>query len=413
MSYQDTSHGTARPRHGPGGARNRDLRTSSTPLAFNRAIGDLAEKSHSPSVTRRLRAVKRRAARRSGIERAGATAPSTPMWTSRSGWLDAIRAWSESPEFQQVCASSHVSITTATTLSVAQAWASFADHATGRNAAVTRARVAEVAGCDPRTVTRAWKVLGAGGFAVEAARGHGSRITARCGNRASVWHLVSRKMDSEPVDVVHLPPSRRDRRLTPVRSNSPKARASARPNKTRPAPDKRRPGRATPRPLALQRLTAQLVDKTIGLDHPGRDHIGALCDAIAGAGINPAAWTAEQLISALNADMREHGWSWPNEIQRPAAFLAARLRRLPPGLRLRAPQDPHATRRDTRRLPPLQPASLVTASPDGTSAHPHATAAGTTVNDCCAVCGSPGAIRRPYLPQHRAEICDECWTCDS
>jgi hypothetical protein len=35
-------------------------------------------------------------------------------------------------------------------------------------------------------------------------------------------------------------------------------------------------------------------------------------------------------LAALNADMRETGWSWPNRIERPGPFLAARLRRLPP-----------------------------------------------------------------------------------
>src|SRR3546814_5415880 len=60
-----------------------------------------------------------------------------------------------------------------TTLFRSRLWAKFADHETGRNAAVTRARIAEKLGCAIKTVQRAWQVLGAAGFAVEAARGHG------------------------------------------------------------------------------------------------------------------------------------------------------------------------------------------------------------------------------------------------
>jgi hypothetical protein len=48
------------------------------------------------------------------------------------------------------------------------------------------------------------------------------------------------------------------------------------------------------------------------------------------SGLDLTAWTAPQILAALNADMHETGWSWPNRIERPGAFLASRLRRLPP-----------------------------------------------------------------------------------
>jgi len=72
-------------------------------------------------------------------------------------------------------------------------------------------------------------------------------------------------------------------------------------------------------------LAADLVTRTHGLD---RGHIGAVCDAITAAGINPETWTARAITDALNADMRARGWSWPDHVERPGAFLAHRLRRL-------------------------------------------------------------------------------------
>jgi len=53
-----------------------------------------------------------------------------------------------------------------------------------------------------------------------------------------------------------------------------------------------------------------------------------VCDAITAAGIDPAAWSARAIVDALNADMRARGWSWPDRVERPGAFLAHRLRRL-------------------------------------------------------------------------------------
>lgn len=80
-----------------------------------------------------------------------------------------------------------------------------------------------------------------------------------------------------------------------------------------------------PRPLAIQRLAAALVAGTHGLD---RAHIGTICDALTAAGIDPTVWTARAITDTLNADMRARGWTWPDHIANPGAFLSSRLRRL-------------------------------------------------------------------------------------
>ncbi|GAT06508.1 replication protein, repA [Mycobacteroides abscessus subsp. massiliense] len=254
------------------------------------------------------------------------------MWTSRASWLDGLGRWAHSPAFRQVCADARVSITTATLLAIATVMAEHADHATGRHVAVTRATIADKVGCDVRTVTAAWRLLRASQWAVEAQRGHGSTNTPSVGRRPSVYHLVPRR-EARPaqcpaVHDFHLPPSGGVGCSSPVGSYSPSVRASAHANtictdttKSRPAPR----WRATARPLAIQKLAAGLVATTHGLDCA---HIGGICDALIAAGIDPAVWTARAVNDALNADMRTRGWTWPDRIANPGAFLSSRLRRL-------------------------------------------------------------------------------------
>lgn len=252
------------------------------------------------------------------------------MWTSRQGWLDALRAWCARPEFDAARVEARVSITAATLLAIAEAMAQYADHATGRHVAVTRATVAAAIGCSPDTVTVAWRLLRIAGWAVEAQRGHGSPTTPTIGRRPSVYHLVPRRdTTNTAVEIPDLPPSRRDGRECLVSNNSPNARV-ARDKGSTSIKNNRRGGRI--RPLAVQRLADELVGNTYGrrgLCHGlHRGHIGAICDAITAAGIDPQVWSARAITVALETDMRQHGWSWPDRIERPGAFLASRLRRL-------------------------------------------------------------------------------------
>jgi hypothetical protein len=159
---------------------------------------------------------------------------------------------------------------------------------------------------------------------VEIRRGTGSAMTPQCRRRPSVWHLISRAQPVDKARVCDLPPSLCDRRLTHVGKKSPSVRTRP-PSKNSSKPGSQR--RHAPRPLKLQQLAAAVVSGSIGLDavHPGH-----VCDALTRSGLDLTAWTAPQILAALNADMHETGWSWPNRIERPGAFLASRLRRLPP-----------------------------------------------------------------------------------
>ena len=248
------------------------------------------------------------------------------MWTSRESWLTALRCWAAdeavfAAERQRV----GVAITAPTLCAVAEVMAAHADHGTGRHVAITRATIAERVGCDVRTVTAAWRLLRNTGWAVEAQRGHGSPGTPAVGRRPSVYHLTPRRASSPARSAVqhfHLPPSGGVKSLSPVGSNSPSTHTCR--QKFTPT-HKRRRLRAEPRPLALQRLAAELVANSHGL---GRVHVGAICDALAAAGVDPGEWTARALIQALNTDMVRRGWNWPDQINNPAGFLLSRVRLL-------------------------------------------------------------------------------------
>jgi len=278
--------------------------------------------------TRRRRA-EYAARRRESIQLAGDKAgAAVPAWLSRPAWIGGVRDWALSPNFATVCLSVRVSMTAATLVLIAVAWAESANHGDGRNAALTQHEIARRVRCSPRTVRRAWRVLEAGGWAVEIMRGHGSCTRAGVGNRASVWHLVSRRIDQSetavPGDNVHLPPKAGVCLLPHVGINSPSAQGAPESNSVN-EEHPQRALRATPRPLPVQRLAAELALTLGGL---GRAHIGAICDAITGAGIDPGVWSASAITAALNADMRQRGWYWPDRVEKPGAFLAARLGRL-------------------------------------------------------------------------------------
>lgn len=265
------------------------------------------------------------------IEQRGATPASTPMWTSRDAWLRGLRQWVHSDALREATTRLNVSITSATLIAIAAKMADFADHRTGRNMAATRATIAAAAGCSPRTVTTAWTVLRETHWAVEAVRGHGSGHTSARGCRPSVWHLTPHR---DAVEFCHLPTTRRVGGNTPASNSSPTARCRAPGNNSPSSAPGRRRYRGAPRPLSIQRLAAELVTAS----QPGQDplcrglsrgHIGAICDALTTAGIDPARWSARDIKNALDADMRARGWSWPDRIHRPGAFLSSRLRQLP------------------------------------------------------------------------------------
>jgi hypothetical protein len=286
-----------------------------------------------------------------------------PVWVSRAGWLTELERWLDTDEGSAARGRAH--LRPALLLRVAEVLAAHADHGSGRHCAVTNAAVAAAAGCSPRTVTTVRRLLAEAGLAIEIRRGTGSTNAPMDLRRPSVWHLVSRK---EPVDnrgVCDLPPSRRDRRVTHVSKNSPRARRRAPQSKSPSQQPPKRARRYAPRPLRVQKLADELVGNQYGrrglCSGLSRGHIGHICDALTRSGLDLDAWTAQQITSALNADMRERGWSWPNQINNPGAFLVSRLRRLPQRpapRRVESTSTPTSRAADTDPVP--MPASAAT-----------------------------------------------------
>lgn len=280
--------------------------------------------AHAPCVQR----AQVRADRRDWVLRTGHVPARMPVWTSQNAWLDALRTWAHTGALGAVCTAHRVSMTAPTLLAVAAVMAEHADHATGRNVAVTRTVIAHRIGCDPRTVTTAWRILRGGGWALEVHRGHGSPATPSVGRRPSIYHLICPRRPVSPVvEFFYLPPTGGPGRATAVGLYSPSARTRA--PKTRFSLNKQRRCRARPRPqprpLAIQRLAAGLVARCYGLD---QIHIGVICDALTANDIDPAVWSARTICDRLNADMKHTGQRWPDHIHHPAAFLAHRLRRI-------------------------------------------------------------------------------------
>jgi hypothetical protein len=243
------------------------------------------------------------------------------MWTSRAGWLDELANWLDTGQGRAACTRVHVRSTLV--LLVATVLADHADHASGRHCAVTNRAAAALAGCGERTVTTVRGLLAEAQLATEVRRGTGSAAAPSVGNRPSIWHLMSRPQPVDNPAVCDLPPSRRDRRLTHVRKNSPSG-CTQPPRRSSPKAPWRR--RSAPRPLHTQKLAADVIARSIGLDTTPP---GNICDALTRSGLDLDGWTAPQIIAALNADMQSTSWSWPDLIARPGAFLATRLRRLP------------------------------------------------------------------------------------
>ncbi len=95
----------------------------------------------------------------------------------------------------------------------------------------------------------------------------------------------------------------------------------------------------TPRPLALQRAAAQLIDRVpalrtiVGIDDATgrrRGHIGSVCDLLIDAGIDTDRWTGIDIAHTLNHDGTTRGWTWPTTetMTSPLQLVAYRLSRL-------------------------------------------------------------------------------------
>jgi len=216
-----------------------------------------------------------------------------------------------------------------TLLRVARAdWLS-ADAHNGRGVATAHETVALALGMSAKTVQRARGLMEALGFAVTIVEGRylttAEREAARAAHGGTQIRAASLRALTLPkpaaVEDVQLPRRGEALKTSLVKENSP-TRASARTTAAPRPPARRKRVRPTsepaPRSIALQRFAARLVDgerRDVSerrmpwlLDgrHGHRQHIGALCDVLAGAGVDPTRWTPNELVRTIDKWHQDH-----------------------------------------------------------------------------------------------------------
>ena len=277
-----------------------------------------------------------RSRRRAWIVTAGQVPATVPMWNSRTAWRTGLEVWRH--VYPEVLRRYHLSVRMLRI--VAPLLAEYADSATGRNCAVSNQQIALRAGCSTRTVSTVRAVLAVSGFGLEARRGTGSPDTPFHARRVSVWHLISRRPTAAETHFFHLPPRRDLAPTVPLGSSSPSEAHTASLELRNQRKRRRAPAAHPPRALHTQRLAGWLASTAIGLGaRDGRHVVGQLCAALDSSHLELDAWTGPQLVKALDADMAARKISWPDRIDQPRAFLAARLHHLP----ARPPEDPRPT----------------------------------------------------------------------
>jgi AraC-like DNA-binding protein len=227
---------------------------------------------------------------------------------------------------------------------IARFLADAADHRTGRNARPTIDSLAELAGCSERTVQRALKLLEALGVVVRVSEGRS--ILSRS-ERLQAWRNGSshRRIAAEfalivPLAlarVVHRAGPRPVERVTPPGYSegelvkSPDLRFFGQPKdrrRSRASPgahSKRRPPGVTPAGLRASRLATGVQQRIGWLSAVSPRRLTAL-HRFAAQG-----WTPRDVHRALDEVLRARGWSVPDKIEQPAAYLAALLRGVDPG----------------------------------------------------------------------------------
>lgn len=273
-----------------------------------------------------------------------------PAWHSQRQWLAALGSALISPAGVQATRTTRIEASTV--LLVARAEAVAADRLTGRQVATAHETVARACGVSRATVRRARAVLIALAFehvVLEgryltreertAARAHHGGTQLRCasvralslparwsGAEASTPPPVSVLPEGGAVDHEHLPRSGSATKNLTSRRGLPstrKARAGAatRQSRTR----TRQTGGNRPPSLELQKLAGRLVQRLPWID---QGHIGAVCTALASAGITGEDWTAQDVLDLLERRNRAAGLFSlaPSAQRRPLALLVAQLR---------------------------------------------------------------------------------------
>lgn len=337
-----------------------------------------------------------------------------PCWPSRRRWLKLVREALAS-ERGRSARRRNRRVSEVAVLAVALAHARYAESRTGRYCTASLATLAEECGWSKTDrVKSGRRVLAELGLLVHVSFGRHLRAeeirAARELHGGTQLAVASHVALTVPAE--HCTPStppttprliradrvsggvpRRRRQCTPLSScgsstalelAKEQGTSQERQENRRNKPPRRPTVRRTPRPIALQRLAAQVLARTSGLDpvsdalkspmsivrrkssfHLRKQHLGAICDVLNGAGIDPEVWTAAQVCRRLDLYAHSTGLTWPDEITNPAAYLRWRLGQLDWSVRPGTPAAPKRQRvrpiDSSPRTPPHIPKPASTA----------------------------------------------------
>lgn len=247
-----------------------------------------------------------------------------PCWSSKRQWEEDLGEAVLSDEGLALCQRSKRDwVAPPTVMAVAKVDAGSAESATGRGVRTSHRTVARTLGRSVDTVKNARRVIERLGFAVVVDQGR--YLTEEEQDLAREHHgneqirIASERVLTTPRPQVSPPLPRRGPvgHLPHPNLGSPK-RANARAaqkSTTQTNPPVTRPKRThTPARCSqsydrgLQKLAAKLALRVPWL---GRGHIGALCQTLALAGVDPTRWDAPGLLWAIDTRNRELGWDAP------------------------------------------------------------------------------------------------------
>lgn len=285
---------------------------------------------------------------------AGRPVATVPCWPGRQAWLRDVAAALDTDSATRI-RQSNAKVAAATVLAVATAHAHFAETRTGRHMVASLATLAKRSELSIDQVRRGRRVLRTLGLLVDLQLGR--RLTGI--EIQAARHLHGHTQTGAASEIALTTPARiAALRPKPAPRSASDTSAPLSPlgffSGSELAKNRRtlRKKRATtnrttiPRPISLQRVTAELVSKSRGLDQTAKylkktchldaarpstapvRHLGALCDVIAAAGIDTERFTAQHIKDALDLDGRRNGLSWPDRIANPTKYLAWRLGRL-------------------------------------------------------------------------------------
>jgi hypothetical protein len=245
------------------------------------------------------------------VETAPGSYSTIPAWTSREAFLAAVGTVAAPMRADRA----------RSLVAVAEALSTYAEHRTGRDVAVAVDRVAEIAGVARRTVFRRLADLRDAGLLVTVDRGRHldrkEREAVRAAGRRFIRKASTRAL-SVPADLAPHPGLVETVGISPSEELT-KAREA---RKAKPSKNHNR----KPRTLRVQRLAAEVVQRWTFVAPEGRQHIGAVCDALTAAGME--SWTAADVVRAVDFWHETNRWNaLGRDARRPVGWLRTALQR--------------------------------------------------------------------------------------